>query len=125
MRPFTSDIAELLNNRVEADEISGVGLGKYNLSVAFDGKLPTIGAESKVAFRISGSEFEWSGEPIAAPVWRLLGQQVDKFELKSDLVLRLHLKSGDYVDFHTDEAPYEAVVMDFGSQDGALVMEIF
>ena len=125
VRAFTSDVVDFLNDHCADDEISSVGLGKYNLSVAFDAKLPTIRAESKAAFRISGAEFDWSGEPIAAPVWKLVGQQVDKFEFKSDLVLRLHLKSGDYLDFHTDEGPYEAVIMDFGSRDNALVMEIF
>jgi hypothetical protein len=125
VRAFTPDIADLLNDRRADDEISSFGLGKYNLSVAFDGNLPTIGAESKVTFCISGSEFERSGEPVGAPVWKLVGQRVERFELQSNFILRLRLTSGDHVDFHTHEESYEAVVIDFGSRDGALVMEVF
>jgi hypothetical protein len=45
--------------------------------------------------------------------------------LENDFVLRVCLESGDYVDFYTDEEPYESAFIDFGLTDGVQDSDIY
>lgn len=80
---------------------------------------------SKVTFKIDGKKNVWDEVPVSIPVWNLVGQVPNRFELLEQYTLKMTFESGDSVAFHSDESPYEAVVIDFGQSDDALMMEIF
>ena len=124
MRTFDDTILVPLNAICRKDPIHFVGLGAYDFQLSF-GDINRIMTKEKAVFSLRGTVYSWEEGPADIPVWLLIGQTPERFELGSPLALRLCLDSGDYVEFHTTEEPFEAVIIDFGGQDGALVMEIY
>lgn len=111
MKSFSQDIEERLNEISRDEPISYLGLGRHNLQIAL-GEI-RFSCEAKVRFVIENEEYEWTGEPIAAPVWALVGQKPDKFELMDELSLRISLSSGDRIEIVSDHSDYEAVVIEW------------
>ena len=122
MTPFTDEIVERLNSLCGKDRLRWVHLGEANFDFSFEG-IENFGCFTTVKFFIGGSSFVWDDGPIDAPIWLLVGQTPEKFELLDELTLRLSLTSGDHLDISTDRSPYEAVVVHF--EQPANSMEIF
>jgi hypothetical protein len=124
MRPFNTDLLDHLNVECNGDPIHFLGLGVHCFQLAFS-SIAGIQTMTKAVFSLRGKIYSWEAGPSDIPVWLLVGQTPTHFELPTVLALRLNLASGDYVEFHTDERPYEAVIIDFGKRMNAAVMEIF
>ncbi|WP_346898437.1 hypothetical protein [uncultured Roseibium sp.] len=125
MKAFDNEIAGTLTNLGAGDIVETMQIGLWDLQVA----VPMIGSIStavKSTISISGKKYEWSDDtPNSAPYGLLVGQEIASFELTDPYVLRMNLKSGDYVEFYSDESQYEAVVIHMGMKDGCHLMEIF
>jgi hypothetical protein len=124
MRKFDNDILPHLNQECKGEAIHFVGLGAYDFQLSFGG-LVRIQTMEKAAFSLNNRQFTWEEGPNEIPVWLLIGQTPESFELPTLLTLRMNLRSGDYVDFFTDESPYEAVIIEFTPQGDSRVMEIY
>ena len=124
MRLYDQKIVDLLNDRCMGEIIHRVALGLYIFDLGFGG-VETFSNEEKVLFQINESRFMWNKSPIDAPVWLLISQVIDKFELRDPTILRMRLRSGDIVDFYTVEGMYESQVIQFPNEGDAFVMEIF
>ena len=124
MRAFDASIAELLNGECNSEAIHFVGLGLHDFQMSF-GKVRRIQSEYKVAFCIRGKTAIWHEAPLAIPVWTLLGQTPLSFVVSDSLILRMNLDSGDHVEFHPDEGPYESLIVELSGKDEAIVMEVY
>jgi hypothetical protein len=124
MRCFDPQILIHLNAECSGDPIHHIGLGDYSFQLAFAG-VERIQAMEKAVFSIHGKIYTWEDGPSDIPVWVLVGQIPTGFALASSHALRMNLASGDYVEFYTDESPYEVVMIDFGIRGDARVMEIY
>lgn len=124
MRAFNEEIVRLLDGQCNGEPIHFVGLGSFDFQVAFSG-VRRIQTTTKAGFFLQGKSYEWDNGPTDLPVWLIIGQVPQRFELPTTLTLRMCLASGDYVDFFTDESRYEAAVVEFGARDDGVVMEVF
>jgi hypothetical protein len=124
MRCFDPQILPHLNAECNGDPIYHIGLGDYNFQLSFAG-VERIQTNEKAVFSIRGKLYSWEDGPTDIPVWMLVGQMPTGFALESPYALRMNLASGDYVEFYTDDCPYEVVVIDFGIRDNARVMEVY
>lgn len=123
LRKFDSSVPKYLDKLCNGDPIESIGLGIYNFSISF-GRIRSINAMLKVAFFLEGRTYEWEEGPTAIPVWMIIGQVPERFELPTPFVLRMWLASGDYVDFYTDENPYEATTIEIMG-DGVTMLDVF
>jgi hypothetical protein len=123
MRTFDDNIIDVLNHECSSDDVHYVGLGKYDFQLSF-GYL-RLQTYHKAGFYLSGQLGIWEQGPSEIPVWKLVEQTPSSFELINPLTLRLNLASGDYVEFHSDEAPYEAVLIEKTSNSDADFMEVY
>ncbi len=124
MRAFDSNIVGLLNDGCKSDEVHFIGLGLHDFQLSF-GRIQRLQSTHRAAFCIAGELETWEGGPSEAPVWKLAGQRPSHFELVDPLILRLNFASGDYIEFHSEEGPYESVLIEFSSQGEAIVLEIY
>ena len=124
MRAFDSNVVDLLNDECKLDEVHFIGLGLHDFQLSF-GQIRRLQSTHKAGFRIGGEFETWEGGPSEAPVWKLAGQQPSHFELVDPLILRLNFASGDYIEFHSEEGPYESVLIEFSPQGEATVLEIY
>lgn len=124
MRPLEPDILEHLKPTCDGEPIHFVGLGIYDFQVGYS-SVRRIQTTAKVVCSLQGQTFAWEEGPSNMPVWLLVGQTPSSFELTSPYALRMNLASGDWVEFYCDDSPYEALIIDFGIKDGAIVMEIY
>ncbi len=124
MRTFDQEIARRLNEECKGEPVTFVGLGGHDFQISF-GDVVRLQTEEKAAFKLRGKTYEWDRGPSEVPVWLIIWQIPVRFELPSPLTLRMHLDSGDYVDFFTDEGPHESVVVEFLSKGPERVMEVF
>lgn len=113
MIPFDPEILVRLNKECNVEPIYYVGLGRWDFQLAFAG-VSRIRNTERVNFYIKEKLQTWKEGPSNIPVWLLIGQTPTIFELINLFVLRMNLASGDYVEFHTDESPYEAMLIEFG-----------
>ena len=124
MRCFDLQTLILLNAECNGDPIHHIGLGDYDFQLAFAG-VERIQAMLKAVFSIRGTIYTWEDGPSDTPVWMLVGQIPTGFTLASSYALSMNLASGDYVEFYTDESPYEVVIIDFGIRGDARLMDIY
>lgn len=125
MKAFDNEIAGTLTNLGAGDIVETIMINLWNLQVVVPA-IGTISATVKSTISIAGKKYEWSDDaPNSAPYGMLVGQEIASFELTDPYVLRMNLKSGDYVEFYSDESQYETVVIHMGMKDGCIVMEIF
>jgi hypothetical protein len=125
MRPFDAHILEILNRGCDDSPIETISLGIHDFAVCPSGG-PSIMTRFKAVFYLKGRSHVWEEGPTDIPVWLLAGQVPVRFDLPTPFALRMHLASGDHVEFHTTERNIEATIFDFGTrEDGAHVMEIY
>jgi len=124
VRAFNEQIVKLLNDECNGEPIHFVGLGGFDFQVAF-GAVRRIQTETRAEFFLRGRAYEWNEGPTELPVWLVIGQVPQRFELPTSLILRMCLASGDFVDFFTDEEPYEAAIVEFEPRGDGIVMEVF
>ena len=124
MHAFDPDILKPMNSACHGDPVHFIGLGIYDFQLAFGDKL-RIQTQSKTLFFIEGRLYEWEQGATKIPVWMLAGQTPDSFELPTPLTLRMNFTSGDYVEFSTDEGPYETTVINFSTGNDNVEMEVY
>ncbi|MDM7983149.1 MAG: hypothetical protein QUV02_01770 [Maricaulis sp.] len=124
MRPFEERILADLTRAFASEPIHFVGLGAFDFQLSCGG-VKRLHAMNSVQFRLADQVYNWSDGPCDIPVWRLINQTVECVELPSPHKLRLGLKSGDYVEVTSTLDPYEDVLIDFGTHDGAQILDIY
>ena len=122
MRKYDREIVDELNKECRGRTIHFVGLGAHDFQLSFGVKIQNT---RKVVFSLRGNKHSWEEGPTDIPVWLLIGQVPERFELPTAFALRVCLESGDYVEFCTDQGNYESTTIDFGTRDGAQAMEIY
>jgi hypothetical protein len=120
VRPISADIASTLNLKSLGEPIYYVGLGSHDFQFAY-GEF-NVRSENRVTFKIDGNGYDWTEEPIEAPVWKLIEQKVVRVEARSSEALRFVLSSGDEIEAWTDDGPYESVVVEAKSLG---ILEVF
>ena len=123
MRAFDENIIEALNEHCGSDDVDFVGLGKYDFQLSF-GYLRLQGFH-KVGFSIGGKYDVWEEGPSEIPVWKLAGQIPVRFKQLDLLTLKLEFETGDYIEFHSDEGPYEAVLIEIAGKGDADFLEVY
>jgi len=124
MKKFDAEIVEVLNKECDGDHVHSVGMGVYDFQLSF-GIIQCIQTKLKAVFYINHREYTWIGGPSNIPCGLLIGQIPSHFELPDLLVLRMCFRSGDFVEFYTEECDHETVIIDFGIRDGNITMDIF
>lgn len=124
MRPLEPEILEHLRPTCRGDPIHFIGLGAYDFQVAYS-TVRRIQAMEKAVFSLRGVKYVWEEGPSEIPVWLLIGQTPSDFEIVSPFALRMHLMSGDWIEFYCNDSPYEALIIDFGPRGDAIFMKIY
>jgi len=123
MRAFDPIILEYLKPECGRDPIHFIGLGFFDFQIAVNNV--RLQSTEKMKFQIDQFEYVWVEGPSETPVWRLVGQTAKSFELRDNFTLRMSLESGDFLEFVVSEEPYESLIIDFGTQDGKRVVEVY
>jgi len=124
MRIFDPEIVSYLNKECNGEPVHFVGLGAHDFQLSF-GDVERILTTEKAVFSLNGKEYSWIECPTDLPVWLVIGQEPLHFELSTPYALRMCMKSGDFVEFHTAEHQYESTTIDFGIRDGKRLFEVF
>lgn len=124
MRPLEPGVLDHLMPTCGGDPIHFVGLGIYDFQVAYS-TVRRLQTMTKAVFSLRGTTYVWEEGPSEIPVWLLVGQTPSGFELASAFSLRMSLASGDWVEFHCDDGPNEALIIEFASEDNAIVMAVY
>ncbi len=120
---FNSEIVEILRKELADLYIDSVLLSSCGIGFQFCDI--NIHCYEKVFACINGEVYEWDDSPNEAPWGNLVRQQFFKINLTSPKLLKIILKSGDYIEIETVESQYESVIIDFPPKDEKIVMEIF
>lgn len=124
MRAFDNNILEHLNGSCQGEAISFVGLGAYDFQLTYP-SISRLQATFKVVFSLQGKTYTWQEGASAAPVWLLIGQIPTQFTIPSPYILRMNLQSGDWVEFHSEESPYECMAVEIGPAGDTFIAEYF
>lgn len=123
MRPLNPEIIGHLNPTCDGEPIHHIGLGAFDFQLSYSKfRIQTM---ERAVFSIDGRTYDWQDGPSSIPVWLLINQTPESFELATQFALRMKLKSDDWVEFYCDHSPYETLIIDFGMRDRAQVLEIF
>ena len=120
---FNTQIIEILRKELADLYINSVLISSYGIGFQFCDI--NIHCNEKVFASINGDVYEWDDSPNAGPWGNLVRQQFSKINLTSPKLLKITLKSGDYIEIETVENQYESVIINFPSKDEKIVMEIF
>jgi len=110
VRCFSPEIVSKLNSVGLVQPIDYVGLSAHNIQFAY-GDL-TVRCENKATVMIDDARHVWTGQPIAAPVWKLVGQKVVAIRASLDNVLKFALSTGDDIEAWTEVGSYESVIVE-------------
>ncbi len=99
-------------------------MGRHDFQFAFEG-VSRVASYFKASFFIGGKSYDWTEEPPSAPVWLLVGQTPQKVVLLDELKLRMSFSSGDHIDIFSDHEPYEAVLIEFETDQDKVELEVF
>lgn len=124
MKRFDPERLNHLNRECNGEPVYFVGMGAYDFQLSF-ANIDRIQTKVKAVFSIRGNQYFWAEGPADTPIGLLVNQIPVKFELPTPFALRMNFASGDFVEFYTDEDPYEAVIIDFGTREDARMMEIY
>jgi hypothetical protein len=102
------------------EPIDYVGLSAHNFQFAY-GDL-NVRCENKATVMIDDARHVWTGQPIGAPVWKLVGQKVVAIRASLDNVLKFALSTGDEIEAWTEVGPYESVIVESKSHR---ILEMF
>ena len=125
MNNFNDEIIDLLNTFFSKGEqfVESITLASYGFSIQFVDF--TVRCEERVFATIDGKDYVWEDAPSSDP-WGALGRQLATSAiLEKNSLLQINFESCDLVKVETKEHQYESVIFDFGTKDGALIMEIF
>ena len=120
---FSSDIVEILKRDLFDLYIDSALLASYGIAFQFCDV--NIHCSERVFASIDGIVYEWDDSPNGAPWGNLVRQQFSDACLTSPSLLKIILKSGDYIEIETVESEYESVIINFPSKDETVIMEIF
>lgn len=123
MHLFREDIAQRLLPFCKGCVVEFVGLGLHDLQIHF-GDQCFIQSVYEVTFVISRKTYHWQATPLNMPVWILAGQEVTDIRLKNSKCLGFSFLSGDEIDIHTEEGPYECGTFDI-NKNNQKIYEIF
>ena len=120
---FDKSTPTLLAKHLVNEHIGAISLASYGFSLQI-GDISITCNEGVIA-SIEDAVHEWIEAPNGAPWGLLLRQQVVGVDLPRPDLLRISLKSGDYVEIQTVEGPYESVLVDFPRQGETIIMEVY
>ena len=120
---FNQNTPALLAKYLINEHVGCVSLASYGFSLQIGDVLITC--NERVVASIEGVLHEWGEAPTAAPWGLLLRQQVTDISLVRPDLLRIALRSADYIEIETVEGQYESVIIDLPRRGETIVMEIY
>lgn len=124
IRPIDPKILEHLNSTCDDQPVHFVGLGPHDFQISYS-RVRRIQSQSRINFYLEKELFTWEDGPTRIPAWSLVGQTPLSYELTTPYSLKLNFASGDWIEFFTEDSPYEDLVIDFGEENGSTKIEVF
>ena len=120
---FNESTPALLAKYLINENVGCVSLASYCFSLQIGDV--SLTCNERVVASIEGALHEWGEAPSAAPWGLLLRQEVADITLTRTDLLRITLRSADYIEIETVEGQYESVIIDLPRQGDKIIMEIY
>jgi hypothetical protein len=120
---FNPDIVEMLKKALHELYIDSTLISSYGIGFQFCDV--NIHCNEQVFARINGNIYKWDDSPNSAPWGSLVRQQFSDACLSAPNLLKITLKSGDYIEIETVENQYESVIIYFPSKGKETKLETF